>query len=194
MVSVLDLMQGGFPSRAPFHELYNMYQKFMPPKLTRLDPRLFCKVRPAPASPGPGPGPRFHRSSSLCLPGFVQGLGPERERLQVRSHQSVLPPRKGETGPDWTTLVLLDLFRVLVVSSSGQFAEFDQIMKSDPDHLAELVKKVNTWLIHSRWKKVQWCSLSVIKRRTPPLRLWPQHSPSSLTSSPPPSSSSSSQE
>lgn len=46
MVSVLDLMQGGFPSRAPFHELYNMYQKYMPPKLTRLDPRLFCKVGP----------------------------------------------------------------------------------------------------------------------------------------------------
>lgn len=44
-------------------------------------------------------------------------------------------------------------------------------MKSDPDHLAELVKKVNTWLIHSRWKKVQWCSLSVIKRRTRPLCL-----------------------
>lgn len=46
MVSVLDLMQGGFPSRAPFHELYNMYQKYMPAKLTRLDPRLFCKVSP----------------------------------------------------------------------------------------------------------------------------------------------------
>ncbi|OXB69880.1 UNVERIFIED_CONTAM: hypothetical protein H355_011237, partial [Colinus virginianus] len=43
------------------------------------------------------------------------------------------------------------------------FAEFDQIMKSDPDHLAELVKRVNHWLICSRWKKVQWCSLSVIK-------------------------------
>lgn len=48
---------------------------------------------------------------------------------------------------------------------SSQFAEFDQIMKSDPDHLAELLKKVNTWLVCSRWKKVQWCSLSVIKRR-----------------------------
>lgn len=36
-------------------------------------------------------------------------------------------------------------------------------MKSDPDHLAELVKRVNHWLICSRWKKVQWCSLSVIK-------------------------------
>ncbi|KAJ3606688.1 hypothetical protein NHX12_026207 [Muraenolepis orangiensis] len=45
----------------------------------------------------------------------------------------------------------------------GKFSEFDQIMKSDPAHLAELVKKVNTWLIHSRWKKVQWGALSVIK-------------------------------
>lgn len=53
MVSVLDLMQGGFPSRAPFHELYNMYQKYMPPKLTRLDPRLFCKVSPPPFGFGP---------------------------------------------------------------------------------------------------------------------------------------------
>ncbi|MBZ3882000.1 Unconventional myosin-VI [Sciurus carolinensis] len=86
MVSVLDLMQGGFPSRASFHELYSMYKEYMPDKLARLDPRLFCK-----------------------------------------------------------------------------FAEFDQIMKSDPDHLAELVKKVNHWLVCSRWKKVQWCSLSVIK-------------------------------
>lgn len=49
-----------------------------------------------------------------------------------------------------------------------QFAEFDQIMKSDPEHLAELVKKVNKWLIHSRWKKVQWCALSVIKCKPPP--------------------------
>lgn len=38
-------------------------------------------------------------------------------------------------------------------------------MKSDPDHLAELVRRVNTWIIHSRWKKVQWCALSVIKRK-----------------------------
>lgn len=41
---MLDLMQGGFPSRAPFHELYNMYKAYMPEKLTRLNPRLFCKV------------------------------------------------------------------------------------------------------------------------------------------------------
>ncbi|XP_037541957.1 myosin VIa [Nematolebias whitei] len=112
MVSVLDLMQGGFPSRAPFHELYNMYQKFMPPKLTRLDPRLFCKA-------------------------LFKALG-----LNENDYKFGLTK---------------------VFFRPGKFAEFDQIMRSDPDHLAELVKKVNKWLIHSRWKKVQWCSLSVIK-------------------------------
>ncbi|KAM8832137.1 myosin VIa isoform 6-T6 [Spinachia spinachia] len=112
MVSVLDLMQGGFPSRAPFHELYNMYQQYMPPKLTRLDPRLFVKA-------------------------LFKALG-----LNENDYK-------------------FGLTRVFF--RPGKFAEFDQIMKSDPDHLAELVKKVNKWLIHSRWKKVQWCSLSVVK-------------------------------
>ncbi|MBN3274785.1 MYO6 protein, partial [Polyodon spathula] len=112
MVSVLDLMQGGFPSRAPFHELYNMYKKYMPAKLTRLDPRLFCKA-------------------------LFKALG-----LNENDYK-------------------FGLTRVFF--RPGKFAEFDQIMKSDPDHLAELVKRVNKWLLCSRWKKVQWCTLSVIK-------------------------------
>jgi myosin VI len=45
----------------------------------------------------------------------------------------------------------------------GKFAEFDQIMKSDPEHLAELIKKVQKWLLRTRWRKVQWCGLSVVK-------------------------------
>merc|ERR1719186_253750 len=44
MTSVLELMQQGFPSRAPFSDIYNMYKKFLPPDLARLDPRLFCKA------------------------------------------------------------------------------------------------------------------------------------------------------
>ncbi|XP_038584762.1 myosin VIb isoform X1 [Micropterus salmoides] len=114
MVSVLDLMQGGFPSRAPFHELYNMYKQYMPDKLTRLNPRLFCKA--------------LFKALGLNDSDFKFGL-------------------------------------TRVFFRPGKFAEFDQIMKSDPDHLAELLKKVNTWLVCSRWKKVQWCSLSVIKLR-----------------------------
>uniref|UniRef100_A0A8D2B4Q8 Unconventional myosin-VI n=1 Tax=Sciurus vulgaris TaxID=55149 RepID=A0A8D2B4Q8_SCIVU len=112
MVSVLDLMQGGFPSRASFHELYNMYKEYMPDKLARLDPRLFCKA--------------LFKALGLNEIDYKFGL-------------------------------------TKVFFRPGKFAEFDQIMKSDPDHLAELVKKVNHWLVCSRWKKVQWCSLSVIK-------------------------------
>uniref|UniRef100_A0A3B3ZX36 Unconventional myosin-VI n=1 Tax=Periophthalmus magnuspinnatus TaxID=409849 RepID=A0A3B3ZX36_9GOBI len=112
MVSVLDLMQGGFPSRAPFHELYNMYQKYMPPKLCRLDPRLFCKA-------------------------LFKALGLNENDFKFGLTRSLFRP--------------------------GLFAEFDQIMKSDPEHLAELIQKVHKWLLHSRWKKVQWCALSVIK-------------------------------
>ncbi|XP_061651510.1 myosin VIb isoform X1 [Phyllopteryx taeniolatus] len=114
MVSVLDLMQGGFPSRAPFHELYTMYKQYMPDKLTRLNPRLFCKA--------------LFKAFGLNDNDFKFGL-------------------------------------TRVFFRPGKFAEFDQIMKSDPDHLAELLKKVNKWLVCSRWKKVQWCSLSVIKLR-----------------------------
>uniref|UniRef100_A0A6I8Q0D2 Unconventional myosin-VI n=1 Tax=Xenopus tropicalis TaxID=8364 RepID=A0A6I8Q0D2_XENTR len=112
MVSVLDLMQGGFPSRASFHELYNMYKKYMPAKMSRLDPRLFCKA-------------------------LFKALG-----LNENDYKFGLTK---------------------VFFRPGKFAEFDQIMKSDPDHLAELIRRVNHWLICSRWKKVQWCALCVIK-------------------------------
>jgi myosin-6 len=48
----------------------------------------------------------------------------------------------------------------------GKFAEFDQIMKSDPENLAILIKKVKRWLICSRWKRAQWGTLMVIKCKT----------------------------
>ncbi|CAF3868719.1 unnamed protein product [Rotaria sp. Silwood1] len=44
MVSVLDLMQQGFPSRTQFSELYGMYKSYLPKELAKLDPRLFCKA------------------------------------------------------------------------------------------------------------------------------------------------------
>jgi myosin-6 len=45
----------------------------------------------------------------------------------------------------------------------GKFAEFDTIMRSDPDHLQHLVAKVKSWLLRARWRKAQWGALSVIK-------------------------------
>ena len=44
MASVLDLMQRGFPSRAPFLDVYDRYKAHLPAKLLSLDPRMFCKV------------------------------------------------------------------------------------------------------------------------------------------------------
>ncbi|KAK7108574.1 unconventional myosin-VI-like isoform X2 [Littorina saxatilis] len=112
MVSVLELMQQGYPSRTQFSELYNMYKRYLPPELSRLDPRLFCKS-------------------------LFKALGLDDKDFKFGMTKVFFRP--------------------------GKFAEFDQILKSDPENLAELVKKVKKWLICSRWKKAQWCALSVIK-------------------------------
>jgi hypothetical protein len=45
MTSVMELMQNGFPSRVHFTDLYGMYHKYLPPRLAKLEPRVFCKVR-----------------------------------------------------------------------------------------------------------------------------------------------------
>lgn len=114
MVSVLDLMQQGFPSRTPFAELYAMYKSYIPKDLARLDPRLFCKA--------------LFKALSLRDTDFKFGL-------------------------------------TKVFFRPGKFAEFDEIMKSDPKNLAMLIAKVKKWLLWTRWKKAQWCVLSVIKRK-----------------------------
>ena len=114
MTSVLELMQQGFPSRAPFSDLYNMYKKFLPPELARLDPRMFCKA--------------LFKALGLNDNDFKFGM-------------------------------------TKVFFRPGKFAEFDTLMRSDPQHLKVLVGKVKKWLIRSQWKKAQWCALSVIKLR-----------------------------
>ncbi|KAF5307261.1 hypothetical protein FQR65_LT06977 [Abscondita terminalis] len=45
----------------------------------------------------------------------------------------------------------------------GKYAEFDKIMKSDPENLKEIVTTVRKWLTKSRWIKSQFCALTVIK-------------------------------
>jgi myosin-6 len=84
-------------------------------------------------------------------------LPPELARLDARLFCRALFKALGLNENDFRFGATKIFFR------PGKFAEFDQIMKSDPDHLALLVKKVQKWLLASRWKKAQWCSLSVIK-------------------------------
>ncbi|CAF2825003.1 unnamed protein product [Rotaria sp. Silwood2] len=112
MVSVLALMQQGFPSRTQFAELYSMYKSYLPAELVRLEPRLFCKA--------------LFKALNLRDADFKFGL-------------------------------------TKVFFRPGKFAEFDQLMKSDPQNLATLISKVKQWLIWTRWKTAQWCALSVIK-------------------------------
>ncbi len=112
MTSVLELMQQGFPSRTSFAELYQMYKKFLPPELARLDPRLFCKA--------------LFKALGLDDNDFKFGL-------------------------------------TKVFFRPGKFAEFDQMLKSDPENLKKLIEKVKKWILCSQWKKAQWCALSVIK-------------------------------
>ena len=44
-IAVLELMEHGYPSRAPFHDLHDMYKQFLPQKLHKLSAKLFCEVR-----------------------------------------------------------------------------------------------------------------------------------------------------
>ncbi|KAL3308248.1 Unconventional myosin-VI, partial [Cichlidogyrus casuarinus] len=44
----------------------------------------------------------------------------------------------------------------------GKFAEFDQLLQSDPAHLAALVQQVQRWLIRYRWKLAIYGALEVI--------------------------------
>ncbi|XP_011295457.1 myosin heavy chain 95F isoform X2 [Musca domestica] len=43
-ISVLELMEHGYPSRVPFSDLYNMYKSFLPPELAKLPARTFCEA------------------------------------------------------------------------------------------------------------------------------------------------------
>lgn len=112
MTSVMELMQNGFPSRVPYADLHSMYSKYLPPKLAKLEPRVFCQV-------------------------LLQAMG-------MREY-------------DYRFGVTRVFFR------PGKFIEFDTIMQSDPEHLTSIIAGVQKWLVMSRWKKAQWCALSVIK-------------------------------
>eukprot|EP00055_Hartaetosiga_balthica_P015565 m.92745 g.92745 ORF g.92745 m.92745 type:complete len:1216 (+) comp8899_c1_seq1:183-3830(+) len=112
MVSVLDLMQGGFPSRTAFQDLYDLYKNVLPPALAQLDPRTFAKA-------------------------LFKALGLNEDDFQFGVSKVFFRP--------------------------GKFAEFDTIMKSDPENLANLVSKVMEWLVKQRWKKIVWATVSSIK-------------------------------
>lgn len=88
---------------------------------------------------------------------YKQYMPPDIARLDPRMFCKALFKALGLNENDFKFGLTKVFFR------PGKFAEFDQIMKSDPENLALLIKKVKKWLICSRLKKAQWCTLSVIK-------------------------------
>ncbi|KAK9506770.1 hypothetical protein O3M35_008647 [Rhynocoris fuscipes] len=84
-------------------------------------------------------------------------LPPELARLDPRLFCKALFHALGLSENDYRFGVSKVFFR------PGKFAEFDALLRSDPENLAQMVAKVRKWLLVSRWKKAQWCALSVIK-------------------------------
>lgn len=81
---------------------------------------------------------------------YKKFLPPELARLDPRLFCKALFKALGLNDKDFKFGLTKVFFR------PGKFAEFDQIMKSDPENLARLVEKVKKWLLCSRWKKAQW--------------------------------------
>ncbi|XP_015589785.1 myosin heavy chain 95F isoform X2 [Cephus cinctus] len=88
-------------------------------------------------------------------------------------YKSYLPPELAKLDPRFFCEALLHSLNLSkkdfkfgitrVFFKPGKFAEFDKIMKSDPENLKKLVANVKKWLLKSRWNKMQFCALSVIK-------------------------------
>ncbi|KAK6056019.1 myosin head [Cooperia oncophora] len=100
MASVLKLMQKGFPSRTSFADLYDMYQRQLPPDLARLDPRLFCK----------------------CL---FHALGLNNIDFKFGQTKVFFRP--------------------------GKFAEFDQLLRQDPEQMRELINQRRMYTVIRNW-------------------------------------------
>ncbi|EPB72235.1 myosin head [Ancylostoma ceylanicum] len=52
----------------------------------------------------------------------------------------------------------------------GKFAEFDQLLRQDPEHMRQLIEKVRSWLLKARWRKAQYGAWMVIKPTVPPIQ------------------------
>jgi myosin-6 len=89
---------------------------------------------------------------------YKQNLPSRLARLDARLFCKALFKALGLDDHDFKFGITKVFFR------AGKFAEFDQLLRSDPENLAQLVEKVRQWLVRSRWKRAQWGALMAIKR------------------------------
>lgn len=88
---------------------------------------------------------------------YEKGLPPNLARLDPRLFTKCLFRALGLDQNDFQFGLTKVFFR------AGKFAEFDVMMRQDPETMKELIAKVNGWLIKARWRKAQYGALSVIK-------------------------------
>uniref|UniRef100_A0A914V882 Unconventional myosin-VI n=1 Tax=Plectus sambesii TaxID=2011161 RepID=A0A914V882_9BILA len=84
-------------------------------------------------------------------------LPPELARLDPRLFCKCLFHALGLNDRDYKFGLTKVFFR------PGKFAEFDQMLRQDPDNMRQLVAKVKSWLNRVRWRKAMYGALSVIK-------------------------------
>ncbi|XP_065316366.1 unconventional myosin-VI-like isoform X2 [Gordionus sp. m RMFG-2023] len=48
---------------------------------------------------------------------------------------------------------------------SGKFAEFDDLIRNDAENIKSHIERLKTYIIKAKWRRVQWCTLCVIKMR-----------------------------
>jgi len=88
---------------------------------------------------------------------YKKVLPPQLAQLDPRTFAKALFKALGLNEDDFQFGVSKVFFR------PGKFAEFDTIMRSDPENLAQLVSKVMEWLVKQRWKKLAWATVSSLK-------------------------------
>ncbi|KHN83210.1 Unconventional myosin-VI [Toxocara canis] len=89
------------------------------------------------------------------------------------TYKNCLPPHLARLHP---RLFCKCLFRALGLNENdykfgltkvffrpGKFAEFDQMIRHDKGQIENLIAKVHSWLLRSRWRKAQYGALSCIK-------------------------------
>ncbi|KAI5646559.1 myosin head (motor domain) domain-containing protein [Phthorimaea operculella] len=134
-------MEHGYPCRAPFQDLHDMYKSYLPPKLQKLSPKLFCQAMIHSFGLSDkdfkfGVTRVFFRPGKYSEFDAIMKSDPENLRAIVGE---AMIHSFGLSDKDFKFGVTRVFFR------PGKYSEFDAIMKSDPENLRAIVGE----MIHS---------------------------------------------
>ncbi|CAG9132124.1 unnamed protein product [Plutella xylostella] len=171
-IAVLELMEHGYPSRAPFHDLHQMYKSYLPPKLHKLNARTFCEAKNVLELTWLS---QLECSGTIAVLELMEHGYPSRAPFHDlhQVYKSYLPPKLHKLNARTFCEAVLHSFKLSdkdykfgvtrVFFRPGKYSEFDAIMRSDPESLKAIVDSVLAWLVKSRWRKSIFAALSIIK-------------------------------